>query len=1806
MKKIIFVFLIAITLTTSASMLLTTSASREGSGAKPFSPARKGKPPAPAPPGRGVQAVAGQSAVLLPDGSLLITGGERQGVPTAEAQIIDPQTGGATSLSTGLRQSRAGHSSTVLPDGSVLIAGGIGAKGRVLNSAELYDPESRSFQPLGSRLREPRAYHTATLLTDGDVLLVGGASRTGHQHDRAELLDTRVKRFVPLRAQPGKARRKHTATLQSDGRALLWGGVDEHDVELIVDGERFDPSTHSWNWVGEPSAQEDTSPPWLAQSLPADGETDVPTDARIALRFSKPLRVGRVNAVTVSLSRQQENVPARVVAAEGGRLVFITPAAPLLPGSVYTINGSDLVDGANQPLPPLLITFTTKGDGQKESGTPKQSDRPAVSGGDGQWNPGAERGPGSWRSNRPASPLQSLPPFQAAPGVTALAGQVLSLDGEALRNVTLRMGDRETVTDSTGRFLLSGVQSGRGVLLIDGFTATSPRPVSTFDVLIDINAGRTNVLPFTVWLPYIDTQRATKLPVPTPRQMKAVTSLMPGLEVQIPADTVLRYPNRGHHHGMNSADNLLTSLSITPMPADRPPFPLPAGLEDGLLFTLQLHGASTQGLNGERRPGIRIVYPNYANLSPGSRYSLWNYDPTGKGWYVYGLGTVSADGQQVLPDPGAELQSMYCVVVINPLFGNGANAPGRRRPACGGCPVADPVDLYSGLFTYQKTDLTVLDDAALSLTRTYRQNDPYVRGFGIGTSFDFEMFVIGDNTTFQTAEVILPSGSRLKFKRVSFSASGGSAILEQTDVPGNFHKSTLRWNGARAPVGWDLITGDGMVYEFNNTNGKLRMVQDRNGNRLTISDSGLTTKITSSSGRWIELHRENFTNRIVEARDQLGRSVKYQYDADGRLWKVTNPDNKVTEYTYDSTHRMLTIKDARGIVFVTNEYDITTGRVRKQILSDETPANPADDPFYLFNYTLDANGNATAGEVTDPLGHVRRVTFNPAGYVLTSTEGFGTQDAQTMVFERQAGTNFLLSMTDALSRKTTYTYDAMGNVTEITRLAGTAQPVKTSYTYEPRFQYVATITDPLNHVVTITHDKQGNVTRVRDHLNHEGAFTYDQNGRMLTASDPLGNTREYTYDAGVLVKVRDPLRRTISRFVDRIGRTTHVTDQLGQTGRIEYDNLSRPVRIYNTKGEEIALSYDENGNVLSVTDPRLGVVRYTYDRQDRLVARKDGLLQDDSYEYDKNGNVTKATNRRGKVTRFKYDALDRLTFAGYGATGEEPNIAYESTVSYTYDAADRLMAVADSVSGNHTFGYDDLDRLTSATSPRGTVGYTYDAAGRRATMSVPGQPLITYGYDEADRLTSITQGTMSVSFAYDAADRRTELHLPFGVSVYAEFDEASQLSSLTYKRGQTVLGDLFYEYDNAGRRSSVSGSFARVLMPQPIAPASYDAANRLTQRGATAYTYDTNGNLLSDGANTYTWDARDQLASINGPGVSANFQYDAFGRRQSKTVNGQTTEFLYDGNNVVQEQTGGALANILTGSLDEVFLRVAATTSRTYLTDALGSTLALLDATGTVQTQYTYDPFGQTTVGGEASTSPTQFAGRENDGTGLYFNRARYYSPGLQRFISEDPAGFAGGMNPYAYADNNPVSFTDPHGTWPTIDTVADVTFIGYDIYRIARDGRKNLGTNLAALGLDVLCLAVPIATGGGAAYRGTGVVLMHAGSRRTSQAAMKTYQRPGGFRQGVRDEVWENAKGPDGNVHDPVTNQIMDKDQPWDMGHLPGFEFRKHQQSAAERGISRKQFLDECNRADHYRPELPGSNRSHRGEDHTDAYFGP
>jgi RHS repeat-associated protein len=131
----------------------------------------------------------------------------------------------------------------------------------------------------------------------------------------------------------------------------------------------------------------------------------------------------------------------------------------------------------------------------------------------------------------------------------------------------------------------------------------------------------------------------------------------------------------------------------------------------------------------------------------------------------------------------------------------------------------------------------------------------------------------------------------------------------------------------------------------------------------------------------------------------------------------------------------------------------------------------------------------------------------------------------------------------------------------------------------------------------------------------------------------------------------------------------------------------------------------------------------------------------------------------------------------------------------------------------------------------------------------------------------------------------------------------------------------------------------------------------------------------------------------------------------------------------VQEYGTNPTANLLTDGVDERFMRTSATESDSYLTDALGSTVELTDATGATEEQYSYSPYGSQSATRMTTSNSYTYTGREFDGLGVDYYRARYYNPATGRFLSEDPIGFAGGMNLYAYAKNNPLKFNDPLGT---------------------------------------------------------------------------------------------------------------------------------------------------------------------------------
>jgi RHS repeat-associated protein len=299
----------------------------------------------------------------------------------------------------------------------------------------------------------------------------------------------------------------------------------------------------------------------------------------------------------------------------------------------------------------------------------------------------------------------------------------------------------------------------------------------------------------------------------------------------------------------------------------------------------------------------------------------------------------------------------------------------------------------------------------------------------------------------------------------------------------------------------------------------------------------------------------------------------------------------------------------------------------------------------------------------------------------------------------------------------------------------------------------------------------------------------------------------------------------------------------------------------------------------------------------------------------------------------------------------------------------------------------------------------------------------------------VEQGALFAQLGYDNANRRTSLSYSNNTTTSYAYDLASRLTGITHSGPSGVIEALTYQYDAAGNRVSLTrGNGTASLLPNAVASATYDAANEQTAFAGATLTYDNNGNLTNDGVNTYQWDARNRLVGISG-GTTATFAYDALGRRTNKVIGSLTSQFLYDGNDIAAEIGGSAVgAQYLRSlSIDEPFVRQTGNGTESYHTDALGSSLVLSNAQGAPGTTYNYEPFGKTTITG-TSVNGFQYTGRENDGSGLYYYRARYYQPRLQRFIAEDPIGFLGGdVNLYGYVGQNPVLMTDPSGQTPVL-----------------------------------------------------------------------------------------------------------------------------------------------------------------------------
>jgi len=1319
------------------------------------------------------QSLIGSSTTLLPDGRVLVAGGQNsKGLVQGTLSTTESQTGAITVLSAVLKFPRAGHTASVLPDGTVLILGGVGQSGQLVLTAEVFDPVSGSISPLGGPSPAPRAFHTATLLTDGRVLVAGGVLSNMQMAKTIEFWDPRGTNNSVLSPTPFDARRSHSAQLLPDGRVLLTGGTDGNGNS--VSPQIFDPvaqvivNANNLQALQEPSSALTE----MRASSPQDGAQNVPLASLISVRFSRPVQMPSIANTTLTLQGPDGLVAGTVVAAEAGMLAFVTPASPLQPGTSYSVTLAGAVDTTNQSVAYTQFYFSTAG------GSPSSA-------GEEQWSPSSD-----WQTHRPASQYEFLPDLQAPRGSTALAGQALKLNGEPLANVTLEIGNRRTQSDSCGRFLLKDIPAGHQVLIIEGATAnTAGKRYGRFEFGDEIKVGVTNKLDFKIWMSLLDVAHEIAIPSPTIKETILTTPTMPGLELHLPAGTVIT----------DASGKVVTKITITPIPLDRPPFPLPFVVVP-TYFTIQPGGAYIS-VNGAGPKGAQLFYPNTEHKPAGVPYAFWNYNPDHNGWYVYGEGLVNVTRSEVVPKPGVVIYGFSGAMV-----GSGNAGPPTQNPAGDPSTDGEPVQLSSGLFEYNKTDLVLPDVIPISLTRTYRPNDSWSRPFGIGATHPYEMFLGGNGSNYGTTpyvDLILPDGSRIHFTGVGAGPSYSSYLNSSAGTP---------WYGAvlsgspTNPNGYPLLSGglfvqtkDGTIYTFPESANQVNpgcqalvAITDRHGNQVTVTRNGdancTIAQITSPSGRYINFVYDS-SYRVKTATDNSGRQVQYSYDASGRLQYVTDANGGLWTYGYDTLNRMTTVEDPRLITYLTNIYN-SAGMIYQQYLADGTS-------FYQFNWTttsntqnvtFTANGGSggwnpydvlnfrscttcnegfaplvTQVDVIDPRGYTRRVAFNQNGYRSTDIRALGKPEQETTTYTYFAD-NLVNTVTDQLARVTTYNFDVNANPTSVTWLSGTSSAVTVSAVYDSMYSTPLTITDPLNNTTSIDYDTLGDATSVTDPLGHQTTFAYNGMGLVTSMTDAMQDTTQFTYNLANLIGITDPLLNTTSMFVDAAGRLAQRTDALGHTTKYQYNNLNQLTQITDPLQGITTFGYDGNGNLQTVQDARQQGTNnqtvYTYDNFDHLQTRTDPLSRQESYIFDQLDNLTSFTDRRGKISTYLYDGINRRTFAGYGTL---PGPTYESTVNYTYDGGNRLTKVVDSTSGTITPVFDGLNRLTSETTPLGSVAYQYDNDNRMQTVTVSGQPTVNYYFDSASRLYKVVQGSATRLIGYDNANRRNSLTLPNGI-----------------------------------------------------------------------------------------------------------------------------------------------------------------------------------------------------------------------------------------------------------------------------------------------------------------------------------------------------------------------------------------------------------------------------------------------------------
>jgi RHS repeat-associated protein len=642
---------------------------------------------------------------------------------------------------------------------------------------------------------------------------------------------------------------------------------------------------------------------------------------------------------------------------------------------------------------------------------------------------------------------------------------------------------------------------------------------------------------------------------------------------------------------------------------------------------------------------------------------------------------------------------------------------------------------------------------------------------------------------------------------------------------------------------------------------------DASGNLLTktLADTTATVAPYVTKGQtrtWTYTWANSLLATVKGPRTDASQLTTFTYDSSGTLTKTTNALNQATQVTQHLPGGLpQTVVDPNGVT-TTLAYD---ARLR---LTSSTLSTTAGSLATSYGY--DTAGNLLS--VTLPDGSALTNGYDAAHRLTGVTDVFGQSIAYSLDALGDRTQTNTLDANSVLKRQRSGGFDALGQ--PLRDIGGVGQT--TGRTFDSNGN-VLTVTDPLGHVTQQAFDALNRIIRTIDPAGGITKFVYDPHDRPLTVIDPNAGSTTYIYDGfGDLIQQVSPdTGRTIYRY-DAAGNLVQKVDATGATANYSYDSLDRVIAVtypadtaenigyrYDEAGHgfgvgrltsltdaagTLSRSYDERGNVLSETRARGAVTlhtAYTYDAASRLVSTVYPSGQTVSRTRDAMGRVTSVTAKApgsapvlpvASTARYlPFGPVSGLTFGNGIAETRAFDLDYRLTnlagaaastvqnLTYGYDAADNVASITDAATpaNSQSFGYDALNRLTSAAGGYGPLGYTYNSVGNRLTQTA-GTATTTYSYlAHSNQLSSLTTGAITQTVGYTAAGNISSFNPGGGtpVSAYA-YNQAGRLATATLG-GQPLTG---YTYDAFGQRAlKVSASL-----------------------GTTFFQYDRDGHLLEE------------------------------------------------------------------------------------------------------------------------------------------------------------------------------------------------------------------------------------------------------------------------------------------------------------------------------------------------------------------------